>query len=241
MTTLQRRAGTTLWRRIAEQLSGEIAGGAYKAGDRLPTEHKLAEHFGVNRHTVRQAMSSLEESGLVQVEQGRGMFVANRPVDYRIGSRTRFSEQLQMGHHKPVRRLLEGWETRADAHVARELELPEGTGVWRLEIVSSADDRPFSHSVVFFPLERFPDLPDIFGQELSVTRTFAHFGVTDYRRRTTRITARTASTRDVELLGVMRGKPVLVTESVDVDADGVPVTCGTARISAENVVLMVEG
>jgi DNA-binding transcriptional MocR family regulator len=58
-------SGITLWRRIADELAQDIAGGDYASGERLPGENDMARHFGVNRHTVRRALAELSERGLV--------------------------------------------------------------------------------------------------------------------------------------------------------------------------------
>ncbi|WP_107049987.1 winged helix-turn-helix domain-containing protein [Streptomyces bicolor] len=50
---------------IADILRERIRVGELKAGDRLPTQAELAEEFGVERGTVRQALRALQEDGLL--------------------------------------------------------------------------------------------------------------------------------------------------------------------------------
>jgi DNA-binding FadR family transcriptional regulator len=64
-----------LYRRIADQLAQLIAQGEFPAGGRLPAERELAASFGVSRASVREAIISLEMSGLVEVRVGTGIFV----------------------------------------------------------------------------------------------------------------------------------------------------------------------
>ena len=90
-----RVSGVTIWRQIAEELEDEIASRTYAPGGRLPTEMELSARFGVNRHTVRRAIATLEDRGLVRVERGRGTFVQTDTIDYVVGRRTRFSENLR--------------------------------------------------------------------------------------------------------------------------------------------------
>src|SRR5215469_18985056 len=52
-----RAPGTTFHAQIEDWLAGEIAAGALVPGDRLPTEHDLAEWFGVSRMTLRHALA----------------------------------------------------------------------------------------------------------------------------------------------------------------------------------------
>lgn len=58
-----------LYRRIATQLLGELRDGTVPPGERLPGERRLAEHFGVSRETVRQALELLRRDGLVATDR----------------------------------------------------------------------------------------------------------------------------------------------------------------------------
>src|SRR6516165_6382025 len=57
---------------IVQQLRGLILRGTYAPGDKLPPERKLAEELGVNRASLREAIKSLEQMGLVRTRQGDG-------------------------------------------------------------------------------------------------------------------------------------------------------------------------
>jgi GntR family transcriptional regulator, transcriptional repressor for pyruvate dehydrogenase complex len=58
--------------RVASALRGAILEGQFAADDRLPGERQLAEEFGVNRSTIREALRALERLGLVETRQGQG-------------------------------------------------------------------------------------------------------------------------------------------------------------------------
>ena len=62
---------------IVEKLSNEIRTGRLKPGKRLPSEKGLGERFGAGRASVREALNILSGQGLVQVQAGRGSFVAD--------------------------------------------------------------------------------------------------------------------------------------------------------------------
>ena len=66
-----------LYERIVQQIEQRILNGDLKIGDRLPPERDLAEQFGVSRTAVREAVKALREKGLLEVQPGRGTFVAN--------------------------------------------------------------------------------------------------------------------------------------------------------------------
>ena len=69
-----------LYRRVASSLRQSIEIGEYGVGTLMPTEAELCEQFQVSRHTVREALRRLSESGLVERRQGRGtMVIASAP------------------------------------------------------------------------------------------------------------------------------------------------------------------
>lgn len=77
---------------IAAALREAIKLGRLSAGDRLPSESELTQHYGVARMTVRQAINELKTEGLVTSEHGRGVFVRAAPVVRRLASE-RFARQ----------------------------------------------------------------------------------------------------------------------------------------------------
>ena len=200
----------------------------------------MARRFGVNRHTVRQALSALQDKGLIRIEQGRGTFVVGDVLDYPLSARTRFSEILSAQSRAPVSRLIRGIEVPAEAAVAQALEMAVATTVTVLDTVGEADGHRISVSSRYYPTSRFPGLTNVFAVTGSVTAALAHYGLHDYRRKTTRVTAQMPSAEDARYLHVSRGRPVLVTESVNVDAGGRPIEYGLTRFSSDRVQLIVE-
>lgn len=81
-----------VFQQIADHLRAEVTSGRLSAGDRVPSETVLMEHYGVARMTVRQALSVLKSEGLLVAEHGRGVFVRPRPVARRLGS-DRFAQR----------------------------------------------------------------------------------------------------------------------------------------------------
>ncbi|MCW0233848.1 MAG: phosphonate metabolism transcriptional regulator PhnF [Ferrovibrio sp.] len=237
---IERGAGMAVWRQIAAAMETAIRRGDYRPGIQLPTEKQLADRFGVNRHTVRQAMNRLAETGLVSIEQGRGMFVAESSLEYRIGSRTRFTENLLTRQKKPMRELISADQVPAPAEIARALGIPTGAPLWQIETRNHADDRAVSMSSHFFSVDRFPDMPEQFRRAGSITGALKLAGVADYTRRTTRIAAKLIAAGDARLLDLPRTRPVLISETVNVDERGRPVEFVRARFAADHVTLSIE-
>lgn len=81
---------------IHATLRRQILDGSLAAGARLPPQQELADGFGVTLMTLRQAVSLLEQEGLVRVERGNGTFVVDRPVDIRLGNLSSFAQQMRL-------------------------------------------------------------------------------------------------------------------------------------------------
>jgi GntR family transcriptional repressor for pyruvate dehydrogenase complex len=64
-----------LYLQIAEQLAAPIRAGELKKGDALPSERELARRLSVSRPTIREAITTLEVMGLVEVRPGSGVYV----------------------------------------------------------------------------------------------------------------------------------------------------------------------
>lgn len=73
----------------------QILSGALKPGEQLPSQQSMAESYNTSLMTLRQALSGLEADGLIAVTAGRGSFVADRPIDVRVGNLSSFAGAMQ--------------------------------------------------------------------------------------------------------------------------------------------------
>lgn len=72
--------GPQLSEQVAQQMTRAIHAGEWRHGERLPTEARLGERFGISRSVVREAISMLRNAGLVRSRRGSGSFVADVPM-----------------------------------------------------------------------------------------------------------------------------------------------------------------
>jgi GntR family phosphonate transport system transcriptional regulator len=232
--------GVTLWRRIADDLEQAIALGTHAAGGRLPGEVEIAARFGVNRHTVRRALAELTARGLVRAERGSGTYVERQRLAYPIGARTRFSEIVGTAGRGAEGKLIAHRSEPATPEIAKRLGLAVGEMVVRLEILRSADRVPICSATSWLPATLGSDAARIYRVRRSMTATLAHFGISDYRRQSTRISAATADALDAERLRLLPGRAVFIVDSIDVTTRGAPILTSRARFAADRVELVVE-
>ena len=239
--SIERRSGIALWRQIADRMRQGIAAGTLGEDGRLPPELALSERFGVNRHTLRSAIAALVQEGVLRAEQGRGTFVADRRrLSYPISSRTRFSAGLE-GQARERRSLLIAHATEpATATIAAALGLTAGAPVLRLETVSEADGRPVSRATAWLDAGRFAGFAEVYAASRSITAAFARFGVADYLRKSTLVTARHADPADLADLRLSPGAIVLVTVAVNVDIEGRAIQFSETRFAADRGELSIQ-
>ena len=76
------RSEPNLTERVTERLLSQLTAGQYQPGDVLPSEQLIAEHMGVSRTVLREAVARLKAEGYVISKQGRGLIVqaSRRPT-----------------------------------------------------------------------------------------------------------------------------------------------------------------
>jgi GntR family transcriptional regulator, phosphonate transport system regulatory protein len=136
--------------------------------------------------------------------------------------------------------LIEATDDIATRDLARELGLKTGAPLIRIESVRLADRTPICVSTTWLSAELFPDAGKVFAATRSMTKLLAHYGVRDYRRASTKITAAIADATDATHLDLPLGSPVLVVDATDVDTTGKPLVTKRARFAAERVEFLVE-
>ncbi|GAA4163648.1 phosphonate metabolism transcriptional regulator PhnF [Gryllotalpicola daejeonensis] len=233
-------SGYSTWRLIAEELRREIANGARPVGSRLPSEHELAERFGVHRNTVRQAVAGLVAEGLVESRRGSGTFVTQGTVlVHRIGARTRLTDSIGPSSSATAQLLDWAIEAEPEPRVIDRLRL-DGRPALRLEAVRAVDGTPVSRATSWFVADLVPGLPELFERLGTVTGSLRELGITDYVRSSTTVGARHATAAESEDLELPPGAVLLVVRSLDTLPDGTPLSFGSTRFPATRVELDVE-
>jgi GntR family transcriptional regulator len=78
------RPGVTLYGEVARDIRERISLGEYPPGSRLPPENDFAGAYGVNRLTVRRALSELARANVIRTEHGVGSFVREPVLRHRV-------------------------------------------------------------------------------------------------------------------------------------------------------------
>ena len=72
--------GEMKYHTLKESLKNDILSGVYQPGDKMPSENQLVQEYDLSRHTVRKALSILEEEGYIIAVHGKGTFCTERAL-----------------------------------------------------------------------------------------------------------------------------------------------------------------
>jgi GntR family transcriptional regulator len=209
-----------------EELLAWIARGKVAPGSQLPPEPQLAGELGVSRPTLREALRSLEDEGVVTRSRGSGTFLSHRPrlrnnLDVNFG----VSDAIRQAGMEPGQRGAVTSIVPVPASERELLGLAAGEQVVVVERVRTADGRPVVATRDVLPVallegrtEVLPRLAEgsvyeLMERELGIV---IHHGVASFAP--VRATKALASE-----LKVSRGALLLYLQQVDYDQEGRPV------------------
>lgn len=220
---LERAGPEPIYRQLENWLREQIASGTWPVNHQLPAEIDLAAQLDINRGTVRKAIESLIDAGLLVRIHGRGTFVAARTLAQPLAERlTTFAEDL-IGRHLPfVTRVLQQSVHPADDTATQRLALAQHDPIFFLKRVRDVEGRPFvllENSVVHARCPGIEALDFTSRRLFDVLEVDFHlkieWGQRDFE-------AHGATPSIAMLLDIEPGAPVMYMEQVAYLSDGTP-------------------
>ena len=122
-----------LYAQVESILAAGIADGTFPPGSQLPNEDELVERYAVSRTTIRQTIQNLIRRGLIEIRRGKGTFVLQPKITQELTELSGFVEDMQSLGRQASARLLDKQVVPASESVARQLAVPAGTLVVRIQ------------------------------------------------------------------------------------------------------------
>lgn len=124
---LEGASDSTYHARLSEIFREKIFSREWKANSKIPSEHQLMEQYGLSRGTVRHAIKTLVDEGLLVQRHGKGTYVREFGISHPAGIRPiSFAQSLRDQGKDFITLVLDKKVLPAPADVARELEMEEG-------------------------------------------------------------------------------------------------------------------
>ena len=217
--------------KIHNQIKRDVENHVYKVGDRIPAERQLAVKFGVSRMTLRQAIKTLEEEGMLERRLGSGTYVASQKVQEKMSGIMSFTEITQANGQIPSSKLISYQIGKPSLSEKERLNLNPDSEVLRMERIRFADETPICYEVVTIPYHLVENLSK---DDIS-THLYETLNKNGYRigRVTEHISAAVANENDARLLNAKKGEALITRRQVTELSNGQPFEYTRARYVAE--------
>lgn len=151
----------SLHAQLADIIREKIYAREWGVNSKIPSEHELMARYHLARGTVRRAITSLVDEGLLVRKHGKGTFVAEPGIAHASASRPiSFAESLEREGRKFATNVVDEWVTPAPADVAYELEIPPFTDVMFIRRVRTVEGEPIMCQESWLNLSVCPGLED---------------------------------------------------------------------------------
>ncbi|WP_432093034.1 GntR family transcriptional regulator [Streptomyces sp. bgisy100] len=221
---MDRSSPVPLYFQLSQQLEAAIEKGRLAPGSLLGNEIELAGRLGLSRPTVRQAIQSLVDKGLLVRRRGVGTQVVHSQVKRPLELSSLYDD-LEAAGQRPATRVLRNTTEAASAEVAAALGVPEGSEVVLVERLRLAHGEPMAHLRNHLPAGLL-DLDTVRLESTGLYRLMREAGITLHSARQA-VGARAATADEGEQLGEPEGAPLLTMERTTFDDTGRAVEFGS--------------
>ncbi|GEO79798.1 GntR family transcriptional regulator [Companilactobacillus mindensis DSM 14500] len=206
---------------IHNEIRKEIESGKWAVGERIPSERQLSQVFDVSRMTLRQAIQTLVDEGILQRQVGSGTYVASSKVQEKMSGTTSFTEITESQGKKPSSKTVSYHVADPSISEIEKLKLKEGDQVLRMERIRYADKQPICFEVATIPVDIVKSLnkKDITSSLYKALEDKAGLKLGDA---TQTVSAILASEKIANFLNVKRGSAVLCVRQITTLDDNRP-------------------
>ncbi len=144
----------------AEQLENYIIQHDLRPNDRLPSERRLAELFGVNRITLREAIRRLQNEHVLYSLRGSGTFVMPEKLRTNVGTNFSFTAYCEANGHIGSSRAIHFYKTLGTDYICRKLDIPAHSPIYILKRLRLLNQKPAMIETTHISAELCPSLTD---------------------------------------------------------------------------------
>lgn len=206
---------------IHNRIRKEIELGKWTVGERIPSERQLADDFGVSRMTLRQAIQTLVDEGILQRQVGSGTYVASSKVQEKMSGTTSFTEITESQGKQPSSKTVSYHTADPSMSEIEKLKLADGEQILRMERIRYADKQPICFEVTTIPIKIVDNLDknDITSSLYKALEDKAGLKLGSASQT---VSAMLASEKIATLLNVKRGSAILRLRQITTLDDGTP-------------------
>lgn len=150
-----------IYLQLREVIRNKIEDGEYLPGMSIPSENDLADTYGINRMTVRNAIDVLVSEGILKRVQGKGVYVVGSKVERDLETLGGFTQTMRERNTQPYTKVLVKALRKAGDKYALIFGIQPEDEIYYVKRLCSADSEPISLEEVFIPKYIVPKLEGI--------------------------------------------------------------------------------
>lgn len=208
-----------MYLQLREIVRDRIEDGEYPPGAAIPSENDLADTYGINRLTVRNAIDTLVKEGLLKRVHGKGVYVVGKKVERDLNHLEGFTRIMLDKKAMPTPQIVTKAVRAAGGRYASLFGIAPADEVYYVKRVDYADDEPCSLEEILVPKYVVPKLEGIDLSVFSLYEVYGFYGIGVARvEQTMELT--TLEQSDARTLGISVDYPVLRFSSTTYDEGG---------------------
>jgi GntR family transcriptional regulator len=219
---LDQQSAIPLHAQIEKHLRRLISLEEYKNGNNLlPKEVTLSKKLGVSRNTVRQAVNTLVNEGLIERKKGVGSKVVHKKITTRLDNWISFTKEMRNQGIDVVNYMVQNTLVNAPNEINDALAISQSKEIWKLEKIRGSKDAKYLYSVSYFHPRVGITGKEDFNTPLYELLEKEHDVIVSTSKE--KISAITASKKISLLLDVEKETPILKRERIVCDLGDRPV------------------
>jgi GntR family transcriptional regulator len=209
---------------LVDILKEKVQLGVWVPGDQIPGEQDLCELYGVSRTVVRQALLELELEGVINRKKGKGTFISLPKISEGLVQKlTGFYQDMVERGLKPVTKVLQHNVSSSNEKVARFLDIKPGEKVIEILRLRFINEEPIQLVTSYIPFDICPALASVDLTNRSLYEYLEKEAGIFIAKGRRYIEAVLANETEAALLGIERGAPLLMLDSISFSENGQPV------------------
>jgi len=222
--SIDRNSELPIYYQIQQNLVELIDLGLLKAEDSLPSERELSQYYGVTRMTVRQAINTLVQKGLVYKQHGVGTFISEqKPAREFVPTVMGFSSRMREAGLSPSTQLIDRTTLNPTPLIAHRLQISPDMRVIALKRLYMVKNEPLMIETSYLSYDRYPTVmtADLAGQSL-YDFLECEYAVSVYAAEQT-LEPTLMSSMEASLFNLTKGEPAMLVRVLAFSAERVPI------------------
>ena len=205
-----------IYLQIRELVRTKIEEGEYAPGTAIPSEAELAEQYGINRQTVRNAIDTLVNEGLLRRVPGKGVYVLGRKMGRNLDELQGFTQTMLDEHLTPSTKVISKLIRKARDKYSLMFGIQPEDDIYYIKRLCCVNNEPVSLEEIYIPRYIVPKMEGIDLSIFSVYEVYDFYGIKlECARQTLDLVH--LEQNDANMLGIDVKLPVMLFECTTYD------------------------